>query len=69
MTEKKRGTKVLRRESVSQSSRRNELSLQHKEMYPKKVEMVGDPAEEAAGTVSFGDSRSIQRRHKGVFRS
>ena len=42
----------------------NALSSQNEEVYPEKVEMIIDPAQES---FSIGDDRSVQRRHKGVF--
>jgi len=44
----------------------DELNSQNEEVDPEKVEMVADPTEETTRTVSLGDDRSVQRRHKGV---
>lgn len=45
-------------------SERKSLSSQNEKVYPEKIEMVIDSAQES---FSLGGDRSVQRRHKGVF--
>jgi len=44
----------------------DDLNSQNEEVDPEKVEMVVDPTEKTTRSVSLGDDRSVQRRHKGV---
>ena len=43
---------------------RERMGSQDKEMYPEKIEMVVDPAQNAP---SLWDDWSVQRRHRDVF--
>lgn len=58
MAEKKRGTNVLQR--VGQGLIRvNRTNSQNEDVYPEKVEMVVDLAEETPEPTSFRDDRSV----------
>lgn len=56
---------MLRGEStrVAAEPKRDNFSLQNEEVYPEKVEMVVDPAEETTRTVSLGGPWGVKRRH------